>query len=156
MIKIPIPGIPTIEIEHLVLDFNGTLAFDGKILSGVKEILHDLSQNLQIHVITADTFGKAAEELTGVECMLKILETDNHTAEKAAYVEKLGSPYTVAVGNGRNDADMLKTAAVGIAVMQAEGLSGIAMQNADIVTATIIDALNLLRNPMRMVATLRK
>ena len=29
MIKIEIPGRETIEIEHVVLDYNGTIALDG-------------------------------------------------------------------------------------------------------------------------------
>jgi P-type E1-E2 ATPase len=156
MIQIPIPGNPTLEIEHLVLDYNGTLAFDGKVLLGVNDMLNDLSQHVQIYVITADTFGKAADQLTGINCTLRILESDNHTQEKAMLVETLGAAQTIAIGNGRNDAAMLKAAAIGIAVLQSEGLSFVTLQSADILTATILDALELLRNPMRMVATLRE
>ena len=34
MITVNIPGYRKIELEHLVLDHNGTLACDGKLLEG--------------------------------------------------------------------------------------------------------------------------
>ena len=34
MIAINIPGSTSIEARHLVLDFNGTLAIDGKLIEG--------------------------------------------------------------------------------------------------------------------------
>ena len=36
MIAIDIPGYKKIELAHLVLDYNGTLAIDGKLIDGVK------------------------------------------------------------------------------------------------------------------------
>ena len=35
MLTISIPGGATLDIEHLVLDYNGTLAVDGVLLPGV-------------------------------------------------------------------------------------------------------------------------
>lgn len=55
-------------IEHLVLDFNGTLAIDGKFIDWVVQLLNKLSEQLSIHVITADTFGTVAEVLKEVNC----------------------------------------------------------------------------------------
>ncbi len=53
MIKINIPGKDeTHEIAHLVLDFNGTLALDGKIKPGVGELLAELSRQVRIHIVT--------------------------------------------------------------------------------------------------------
>lgn len=46
MLKIQIPGRKPIILEHLVLDFNGTIAIDGKIISGVKERLKKRSQRI--------------------------------------------------------------------------------------------------------------
>ena len=37
MIKIEIPGRETIEIEHVVLDYNGTIALDGRLIAGAAE-----------------------------------------------------------------------------------------------------------------------
>ena len=38
MLEINIPGYTKIFVEHLVLDYNGTLAVDGIPLQGVLEI----------------------------------------------------------------------------------------------------------------------
>jgi soluble P-type ATPase len=59
------------------------------------------------------------------------------------------------VGNGRNDRLMLQEAIIGIAVTQEEGASAATLQNADVVCQSIRDALALLLNTTRMVATLR-
>ena len=32
MINIPVPGFKNLCIDHLVLDYNGTIAFDGKLI----------------------------------------------------------------------------------------------------------------------------
>ena len=65
MLEISIPGGKDLRLEHLVLDYNGTLACDGEILPGVKDCLHELADRLQIYVLTADTFGKARAGLAG-------------------------------------------------------------------------------------------
>jgi soluble P-type ATPase len=51
---------------------------------------------------------------------------------------------------------MLQAAALGIAVLGPEGLAAEAWQAADVVMASIHDALDLLLHPRRLVATLRK
>jgi soluble P-type ATPase len=61
----------------------------------------------------------------------------------------------VAIGNGRNDALMLKRAALGIAVVQTEGAATAALLAADLVTPGIIEVLDLLLHPDRLRATLR-
>ena len=63
---------------------------------------------------------------------------------------------TVAVGNGNNDQLMLKESGLGIAVLQGEGMSRAAMENADIIVKDISDAFDLLLNPQRLIATLRE
>ena len=66
MITIDIPGSQKLELEHLVLDYNGTIACDGFLILGVKDILINLSRSLTIYVLTADTFGGAQKELQGI------------------------------------------------------------------------------------------
>lgn len=56
MLTIDIPGGQTLQLSHLALDFNGTIAIDGEVIAGVPERLIKLAGLLQIHVITADTF----------------------------------------------------------------------------------------------------
>ena len=67
----------------------------------------------------------------------------------------LGLKTTAAVGNGANDARMLKEVALGIAVVQEEGAAVAAIQNADVAFQSINDALDALLSPDRLVATLR-
>ncbi len=155
MIKIDIPGRGQLIFEHLVMDYNGTLAIDGIMINGVKEKLSKLSNTLQIHVVTADTFGIAASQLKDLPCSLKILNKDNQKRAKEKYVTTLGSSSVVSIGNGRNDSLMLKASALGIAVIQEEGTAIETLINADIVAKDINDALNLLLHTKRLIATLR-
>ena len=156
MIEIAIPGSKSLVLKHLVLDYNGTLAGDGVLLPGVRERLLVLAGKLQVHVVTADTFGQARAELDGLPCRIHILASGNHSEAKLAYVEQLGAVACVCIGNGRNDRLMLKEAALGIAVVQMEGASSATLSAADIVTTSIQNALDLLVNPLRLVATLRE
>lgn len=155
MIKINIPGFRNLELAHLVLDFNGTLAIDGVLLPGVGEALRVLSLDLEIHVITADTFGLAASQLDRLPVKLTVTPAESQAEAKSEFVSQLGSDRVVAIGNGRNDREMLKAAALGIALIQTEGASAETLANADVVSSVILDALALLRNPKRIIATLR-
>jgi soluble P-type ATPase len=156
MITINIPGWGNIDIENVVLDLNGTIATDGKILSGVKERIDLLSDKVKLYILTADTQGTASEESSdmGVE-LLKVSEKDSSEV-KLRVLESLDPTKTVAIGNGNNDHLILKEAALGIAVLGDEGLSVAAMKNADIVVKNISDALDLFLKPKRLLATLRE
>jgi soluble P-type ATPase len=155
MITIDIPGFRKLELAHLVLDYNGTLALDGKLLLGVAEALSDLAANIHIHVITADTFGLAKAELAALPVDLTIIPVESQAEAKLKFVSDLGSSTVVAIGNGRNDRRMLSAAALGIALVQTEGGAAEAMAGADVISTNIRDALDLLRNPKRLIATLR-
>ena len=155
MIEIEIPGCKTLQLDHLVLDYNGTLAVDGQPLDGVKEMLAALSTRLQIHILTADTFGQVKAAMANTLCQVSILPPGEQDRAKLYYVEKLDPARTVCIANGRNDRLMLREAALGIAVMQAEGVATQSLLAAEVVTLDIRDALELLINPLRLVATLR-
>jgi soluble P-type ATPase len=155
MLQIQIPDFEPLRLEHLVLDYNGTLALDGELLPGVKERLVRLVSQLAIHVVTGDTFGKAQSRLDGVPCKLSILPRHAQAEAKRAYVERLGASACVCIGNGRNDRRMLEAAALGIAVVQQEGAYLETLAAADVIVPSIQDALDLLTNPQRLVATLR-
>lgn len=155
MMQIEIPGKKPLKATHLVLDYNGTLAIDGKILNNVKELLNLLSEIIEIHVITADTFGMVKKNLKGVKCNCIILNGNGQQLQKLQYITGLGKQKVIAIGNGFNDVLMLKNAALGIAVIQKEGASAKTVLVADIVCGSITDALELLLNPLRIIATLR-
>ncbi|HAR39396.1 MAG: ATPase P [Bacteroidetes bacterium GWD2_45_23] len=156
MITIETPGIKKLEAEHLVLDYNGTLAIDGKLIPGIRPLLEKLSNQIKIHILTADTFGTSKQELAEINCELEIIHDEMQDVHKEIYVDHLEREKVIAIGNGANDALMLAAAGLGILVIQKEGASVKALMNADIVCNTIVDALELLTNPLRIVATLRK
>jgi soluble P-type ATPase len=155
MIQVDIPGYRVLQLTHLVMDYNGTLAVDGQLEAGVREALSALSAHLTIHVVTADTFGLAAEQLKDVPLNLSILPPGHQDVAKRDYVNGLGCAQTVAVGNGRNDRLMLQAAELGIAVVLREGAAAVTLAAADIVCMGIVPALELLSHPLRLTATLR-
>lgn len=155
MIDVNIPGFRHLQLTHLVLDYNGTLAIDGHLIPQVGEKLTELSHELHIHVLTADTFGLAKTGLAGLPLDLTITPLEDQAETKLAFVSDLGAEQVVAIGNGRNDRQMLKSAALGIALVQREGGAAETLVSADIVSSSILDALDLLSHPKRLVATLR-
>ncbi len=155
MITVDIPGYRRMQLEHLVMDYNGTLAVDGEIEPDVRPVLEILAPQLAIHVITADTFGLAADRLNGYPVKLSILPPGEQDMAKRDYVKQLGSAGTVAVGNGRNDRLMLRQAGLGIAVILNEGTAFETLAAADVVCQGIVPALELLTQPLRLTATLR-
>lgn len=155
MIEIAIPGFGDLHLEHLVLDYNGTIAGDGNLIEGVEEGLKRLAGVLRIHVVTADTFGRAGKALEEVPCVLTVVAAENQDATKAGFVEDLGADSVVSIGNGRNDRLMLGASALGIVVIQEEGAAAAAVAAADVVAPGIVEAFALLENPLRLIATLR-
>jgi P-type E1-E2 ATPase len=153
--QITIPGTGTIELKHLVFDYNGTLARDGHLMSNLDKTLTDLAETVTVHVLTADTGGTVAQEVDGLPCTLHIIASGNEAEQKEAYVQALGAESVVCIGNGANDRLMLKAARLGIAVLEGEGSAVSAILQADIVARSIYDALGLLMVPQRIVATLR-
>jgi len=156
IIRADIPYFGKLNLEIAVFDFNGTLALDGQLPEQVKSRLQRLAADLEIHILTSDTFGCVCEQCRGLPVQVKVLESSNHTEEKALYLEQFGSRQAVAVGNGANDQLMLKQAALGIAVIGPEGGSSAAMQCSDLVVTDINAAFDLLLNPKRIVAGLRR
>ncbi len=155
MITVDIPGLRELRLEHLVLDYNGTLAEDGKLLPGVAATLKALARALQIHVVTADTFGTAAEQLSELPVDLIVVPAAAQADSKLEFITNLNADKVVAVGNGRNDRKMLEAAALGIALIQREGCAVETLLCADVAAMGILDALALLQYTKRLVATLR-
>ena len=156
MQKIAIPNYANLEVSHIVLDYNGTLASHGIVSVQTREVLHQLTALYHVYVITADTFGTVKQELEAFDLEVIVLSSKDHTAEKAQLIQKLGVTQTVAMGNGNNDALMLEHAVVSIALIGSEGCAVETMQAADIVCSSISDAMELLIHPKRLVATLRR
>jgi P-type E1-E2 ATPase len=149
---VEVPGGQALRLRHLVLDLNGTLADRGELIEGVSERLALLARDLELHFVTADTRGRAKELSTTLG---RTVTTIADGAVKADLVRALGAEATVAIGNGRNDEPMLREAALGIAVIGAEGAATATLLAADIVCRSVLDALDLLLDDEALVATLR-
>ena len=154
MMKITIPGREELVLNHLILDYNGTIAEDGEIIEGIASRLEALKELLSISVITADTHGTAARKCAHLPVEVKTFPTAEVGAIKAAETEKLGGG-AVCIGNGFNDIGMCDRADLSICVIGREGCCGALIAHADIVVTSILDALDLLLKPHRIRATLR-
>ena len=152
MIRIDIPLRGIVELQHAVFDVNGTLAVDGKPIPGVTDRLKALGEHLSLHVLTAGTHGNIAELERVLGFPLHMIRIGE---EKVHYVEQLGPASVIAFGNGMNDVGMLRLATIGVAVLAGEGVSIGALQAADVLALGPVDAIDLVLNPKRLVATLR-
>ncbi len=156
MIELNVPGRGNLQLQHLVSDVNGTLAVDGILIDGLAKRIASLGDRLTVHLLTADTHGRQAVIDQQLNLTATKLGSGNEQEQKRLYVEKLGADSVVAVGQGANDAGMLKAAVLGICVMSVEGAATEALLAADIVVPSILAAFDLLDKPLRIVASLRK
>jgi soluble P-type ATPase len=156
MFNLDIPGFKSLNLEHLILDFNGTLAVDGVIVPGVREIVTELSGIMRVHVLTADTQGTCRTALEGWPVDIHILAPGDEAMAKAAYLTALDRDNCAAVGNGRNDEIMLQAAALGVVIIGDEGAAPGTIAAADVAVGDIISGLELLAKPKRLLATLRR
>jgi P-type E1-E2 ATPase len=156
MIKFNVPGRGDYELEHLVMDVNGTLAIDGQLMDGVEGKIASLRNVLTIHLLTADTHGRQAiiDRQLGLTAVR--IQPGGESLQKAEYVRKLGSDKVAAIGQGANDAEMLAASRLGICVMSVEGVAKETLFAADLIAPTILSALELFEKPLRIVASLRK
>jgi soluble P-type ATPase len=156
MIELSIPGRGDLRLKYLVTDVNGTLAVDGMLIEGVTRRIAAISDRLTVHLLTADTLGRQADidrqlDLTGTR-----LIGGNEVEQKRSFVENLGADSVVAIGQGANDAGMLRAAALGICVMSLEGAAIETLLASNIVVPDIMCAFDLLDKPLRLLASLRK
>jgi len=156
MIELSIPGRGSLWLQHLVTDVNGTLAVDGVLIDGLARRIASIQDRLSIHLLTADTHGRQAAIDRQLNLTATRLSPGNEQEQKRSYVEQLGADSVVAIGQGANDASMLKAAALGICVISTEGAAVETLLAADILAPDILAAFDLLDRPLRLVATLRK
>lgn len=154
MLTINIPGREPMHFAHLILDYNGTIAEDGFVAEGVAPRLEELSRVLEISVITADTHGTAAFRCQGLPLAVKTFPTVEVGRIKADEVNAAAGG-VICIGNGFNDILMSDAADLSICVIGKEGCCGALLRHVDVVTTSILDALDLLLKPDRLRATLR-
>jgi len=156
VIDIDIPGRQSLHLKHLVLDLNGTIAVDGQVPEAVAERIRTLAGSLRVSVMTADTFGTAGSLASRLGAEVMVLKPGGREAEqKADFLRSLGEDSCVALGNGANDVMMLEAAGLGVAVVGREGAAASVLGAADIIVTNPKDALDLLLDPKRILATLR-
>ncbi len=159
-IEIDLPCGTFYDFSNLIIDLNGTLTVDGEFIEGVVERLKALSRVLNVYVLTADTYqsleGLTMELRDGCCVNVHCLESGRGDLQKLAFLEELGRDHTIAIGNGFNDALILKESALGVCILGKEGAAAAALEAADVVFPSICDALDMFLKRYRFIATLRK
>ncbi len=155
MLSIDVPGLGGICWDYLVMDLNGTLTVDGLLIDGVTERLVQLGGVLDLHLLTADARGTAGVLGPHLGAAVHRVGPGGEALQKREFVYSLGAERVIAIGNGRNDVEMLAAASLGIAVVGPEGAAGAAIAAADVVCRDILGALDLLIHPGRLASTLR-
>ena len=102
MIRIDVPGREIIEIEHVVLDYNGTIALDGQLIEGAAWRIRELCKSAHVYVLTADTYGTVRSQCDGLGAEVKTFPRANAAECKEEIVRALGGK-VACVGNGFND-----------------------------------------------------
>lgn len=155
-IEVSVPGGEWLRLRHLVLDLNGTLALEGRLLPGVRDGIEALRGALEIHLLTADTFGRARAVAASLGVPATVLPAGEAGGPaKERFVRELGAAFVAAMGNGVNDAAMLRSSALGICVLGPEGCAPGTLLAARVVVRSPADGLRLLLNPSLLAATLR-
>ncbi len=151
--NIDIAGIGTINAQKIFIDYNGTIAENGDLLTGIKKNLRDLSEIYEIYVLTGDTFGTVKEAFKDSSIEVIVAET---AIAKAAVIDRYNPDHCIAIGNGSIDQLMFKKAALSFCVIEREGASVKALLEADIVVHSIYHAFEMIESPKKIIATLKE
>ena len=145
-----IPNYGKVEFDTVLFDLNGTLGENGRISEETRHLLKRLADRYTVVVLSADTFGTVEEELKGLPVRVERVSSG---AEKAE-IAKGYAPYA-AVGNGNNDVAMLENAELAFCVIGREGATVDALLASDIVVTDVKDAIAMLLDEKKIIATLR-
>ncbi len=156
MIIIQRPGQEPLEIEFILIDFEGTLAQDRRVHPKVKDKLNLLSKRTKIYIATQGNHEVVSEVLKKAKAEVIHLIEGGASQGKLDLIRRLGAFRTVVIGNGFDDLLMMEEAALAICVIGKEGASAEAVAKADVVVTDILHALDFLLKPLRHQATLSK
>jgi soluble P-type ATPase len=156
MIFIERPGQGNLEIDFILIDFEGTLASDHRVHPKAKDKINLLSKRAKIYILTKEGKEQVIETLRKVKAEIIHFAEGNGSIRKLDLLRQLGANRAVAIGNGLDDASMIEEAAFGICVISREGTAAETIQKADVVVSNILDALDFLLKPLRQKATLGK
>ena len=154
MIRIEIPGREELRIEHVLLDYNGTIAADGVLIPGVDELIGQLAGLGHVAVLTADTYGSARAQCDPLGVEVVTFPRAGAAEFKQQYAEGLEGQIA-SFGNGFNDVGMFDHSDLRIAILDAEGICAGLIAHADVLVRSANEGLELLLKPDRLRATLR-
>ena len=149
MIPIQRPGQEPLEIDFILIDFEGTLAADRRVHPKAKDKINLLSKRTKIYILTSGEKEVVEETLRKVKAETSYFPEGDASREKLDLLRQLGVARTAAIGNGADDGPMLEEAALGICVVGKEGTSIEAMKKADVVVSNVLDGLDFLLKPLR-------
>jgi len=154
---INIPNYGEISIKNVLFDMNGTIQFEGKLSEKLCEKFNLLKKFYNVYLISSDTRGNLDTVAKKLVTSYIIIDSNkfSHEEAKCKVLMKLGENVTVAVGNGNNDALMLKKALLGLAIIGKEGATTKCVLNSDVLFPDPISAINFLLDDKIMIATLR-
>jgi soluble P-type ATPase len=156
MIAIHRPGQNPLEIEFILIDFEGTLAWDCRVHPKAKDKINLLSKRAKIYILVKEEKELVEERLRRVKAEIFYSTKGEPSRRKLDLLRQLGPTRTIAIGNGLDDAPIIEEAGFSICVIGKEGTSIEAMKKADVVVSNIVDALDFLLKPLRQKATLGK
>ncbi len=156
MISIERPGQGNLEIDFILIDFEGTLALDRRVHPKAKDKINLLSKRTKIYILAKGEKEQVIEVMRKVKAEIIHFAEGDASARKLNLLRQLGANRTVAIGNGQDDILMIEEAALGICVISREGTAAETIQKADAVVSNILDALDFLLKPIRQKATLGK
>jgi len=154
MISIQRPGMESLELHFVLIDFEGTLAMDGRVHPKAKDKVNLLSKRVTVYILTKSSKGKIEETLKKMKAEILYMTEGDSSQQKLDVLQRLGPHQTAVIGNGFDDVQIMEQAGLGMCVIGKEGSSTEAVAKADLVVASVLDALDFLLKPLRQGATL--
>jgi soluble P-type ATPase len=154
MISIQRPGMESLDIHFVLIDFEGTLAMDGRVHPKAKDKVNLLSKRATIIILTKSNREKVEEALRKMRAEILYVTEGDSSQQKLNALQRLGAHQTAVIGNGLDDVRIMEQAGLGMCVIGKEGASAEAMAKADLVVTHVLDALDFLLKPMRQRAIL--
>ena len=156
MISIQRPGMESLDIHFVLIDFEGTLAMDGRVHPKAKDKVNLLSKRATITILTKSNREKVEETLKKMKVEILYVTEEDSSQQKLNVLQRLGPHQTAVIGNGLDDVRIMEQAGLGLCVIGKEGSSAEAMVKADLVVTNVLDALDFLLKPLRQRATLSR
>ena len=156
MITIQRPGQSNLEIDFILIGFEGTLASDRRVHPKAKDKINLLSKRTKIYILTKEEKDRVGEVLKKIKAETVYLSEGESSQKKLNLLRQLGPAKTVAIGGGLDDVPIIEEAGLGVCVLSREGTSSEAMKKADLVFMNVLDALDFLLKPLRQKTTLGK